>query len=82
MKSFELNWGEIGENIVQLYKCYSVAGEGWWRVAVRIMFLGFLICYNSPGEKCLSQDRRRRSREEEEIPVWEPTELGSSACVG
>lgn len=43
--------------------------------------LGFLICYNSPRQKRPNQDRRRRSREEEEIPVWELTELGSSLPV-
>lgn len=43
--------------------------------------LGFLICYNSPGQKRLNQDRRRRSREEDEIPVWKLTELGSSLPV-
>lgn len=35
---------------------------------MRMIWLGFLVCYNNPGERRLSQDRCSRNREEE-MPV-------------
>lgn len=40
LKSFELMWGEVGENRVEFCKDFSAASEGWWRVAARKVWLG------------------------------------------
>lgn len=52
------------------------------RVTVRMMQLGFLVCYNGPGERYLNQGRCERNKEEEEIPVCGTDRTGQlSACV-
>lgn len=52
------------------------------RVTVRMMQLGFLVCYNGPGERYLNQGRCEKNKEEEEIPVCGTDRTGQlSACV-
>lgn len=47
-----------------------------------MMPIGFLVCYNGPGERYLNQDRYGRNREEEETPVCGNDRTGQlSACV-
>lgn len=52
-KSFELGWGEWVRTELD-FKDYLVASEEWWRVAIRMIWLGLWGCYNSPHERCLN----------------------------